>query len=230
MYKITLYNMNCCPICDGTATFFVEQLEDFEKDWLKQKYVDEDTKNRYFRSKNGEIVTDYYTNDPKYNIVQRDENAEVLLEKSYQYNDKVFVLYNAYGCESKVYAKETDIVLRYVKFGDHFYLIGKYKLKGVCRENFLYVDDNENSWDNCTVYGNPIHNTKYENVETWIDEKGRRRLDYPKEKFAKNEVETYCWVTVGSFSAKEELNKNTLNELTDEFLSVLMADIPGEAG
>lgn len=34
MFKITLYDNNCCPTSDGTFSFFVDDLENFEKHWL----------------------------------------------------------------------------------------------------------------------------------------------------------------------------------------------------
>ena len=37
MYKITLYNQNCCPICDGTTFWFVEDLKEFEKNGYRYK-------------------------------------------------------------------------------------------------------------------------------------------------------------------------------------------------
>ena len=234
MYKITLYDHNCSPICDGTASFFVDKLEDFEKYWLEHECVDEETKNRFLRSKNGEIVTDYYTDDPKYNIVQIDDNATILFEKEYAYDNKVFTLYNVYHCESKVYAKHAAIKLRYVKFNNQYHLIGTYKLTGVCeRERRSDVDESDSGWRRCSVWGNPIHivdTTDSVKLNLWIDENGRRRLDYPKEKFENNTIETYCWVTVGSFSSENDLDKTSLNNLTNDFFAVLMADIPGEAG
>lgn len=99
MYKITLYDQNCNPICDSTTFWFVENLEDFERNWLKaQKKIDAKTVERYYRSKFGEIVTDYYSDDPELNIVQQ-VDAEVLEEKEFSYKDKAVVLANVYDCE-----------------------------------------------------------------------------------------------------------------------------------
>lgn len=229
MYKITLYDYNCSSACDGTTSFFVDQLEDFEKYWLNSNRVGEDTKKRYFRSKSGEIVSDYYSDNPEYNIVQCDENAVVLLEKEYQYNDTEFTLLNAYLWDSKIYAKTTQITLRYIKFNGYYYLIGRYKLSGACRKN-LWVLEGEDTWNSCAVYGNPVHITKYKNVEPWIDEAGRYRYSYLKEAFKDDEIETYCWITVRRYNKEDDLDKRELDELSEDLLSVLMADIPGEGG
>ena len=36
MYKITLYDYCCNPICDGTISYFVDDLDDFEKNWKEK--------------------------------------------------------------------------------------------------------------------------------------------------------------------------------------------------
>lgn len=81
MFKITLYDFNCNPICDGVVSFFTERLEDFEEGWMNSEEVEEDRKERYLRSKAGENVTDYYSDSPEFNIVQEDTEVQVLWEK-----------------------------------------------------------------------------------------------------------------------------------------------------
>ena len=231
MYKITLYDYNCSPLCDGTTSFFIDSLEDFEKHWMAHACVDDDTKDRYVRSKSGENVTDYCTDDPKYNIVQKDDSAVVLFEREYSYSDKTFALFNAYGCESNVYAKHAEIKLRYIKFNKCYYLIGQYQLLGVCaKEQRIDLYGCETGWRACNVWGNPILLSEYTNKEPWIDQDGKRRLDYPKEQFVDDKIETYCWVTVGEFGTEEDLDMNMLGELSNDFFVILMRDIPGEAG
>ena len=46
----------------------------------------------YLRSKGGEIVTDYYSDDPELNIVQEDKSAEILFEKEIVFRNKLFTL------------------------------------------------------------------------------------------------------------------------------------------
>lgn len=229
MYKITLYDNNCSPVCDGVTSFFVEQLEDFEKYWLNNENVSAGAKDRYLRSKAGEIVSDYYTEDLEYNIVQCDKNAKVLLEKGYHYDDEIFTLQNTYGCETKVYAKAADVKLRYIKFKNKYHLIGRYKLKGVCQES-LWHSDEADLWESCAFYGNPVCIIKHKDVNLWIDEKGRHRNDCPKEMFKDDEIETYCWVLVKSFDREGGLDEEELKKLSGNLLAILMADIPGEAG
>lgn len=226
MYKITLYDKNCCPICDGVARFFVDRLEEFEIPWMSKKSIDEEKKIRFQRSKNGEIVTDYYTDDAEYNIVQRDDCAKVYWEKEFSYEKQSFVTYNVYDSSTEIYAEHADITLRFVRFGAENFLIGKYKLQGVCQKEKLWEEDGE-SWTACSVWGNPIHIQKRKKEVFWKGKDGLNRYDYPKEHFAEDSVETYCWVIVGLYGTKMI---EAPDELTDEMIACLLKDIPGEAG
>lgn len=67
MYKITLWDQNLDSFVSGVAVFFVEDLEIFER-YRFPKREGEDW-NRYFKSKNGECVTDYYSDSPELDIV-----------------------------------------------------------------------------------------------------------------------------------------------------------------
>lgn len=135
MYKITLYDQNCSPICDGTTFWFVEDLKGFEKRWLPlQCRINIDTVERYYQSKFGAIVTDYYSTDATLNIVQPVE-CEILQEKEFEYTDKEVKLKNAYGCETKILFDKLKIVLRVQKCNEKYYLVGQYLGYGCRRIN-----------------------------------------------------------------------------------------------
>lgn len=34
LYKVTLYDLTCHPIADGTICFFTEDIDDFQKRWI----------------------------------------------------------------------------------------------------------------------------------------------------------------------------------------------------
>jgi len=226
MYKITLYDQNCCPIADGVTCFFAEDLEEFEKNW--RPHAGEEQIKRYERSKAGELVTDYYSDDPELNIVQEDRNAEILFEKEVTLNSRLFTLLNTYRWEDEIYAEKTQIVLRGIKFKERCFLIGKYKMKGVCRKMFLSTDDSE--YGTVKVWGNPVVNCKVQEKQYWYQtEEGRAFYVYHKEDFRGDSLETYCWVTVGEYSEKE-LSEGNIDLESDELLVALMRDIPGEAG
>lgn len=225
MYKITLYDENCCPIFDGLAQFFVDRLEEFEIHWMEKSFVDEEKKMRFQRSKNGENVTDYYVDHPEYNIVQRDDGACVYWEKRFFYENQNFVTYNAYHCAMEIYAAYAEIAVRFIRFKTKYFLIGKYKLQGVCEKEKIW-EEKGTGWNTCSVWGNPIHLIKRKKEESWTDKDGRKRYDYPKEHFAEDVMETYCWITLGEY--EEELEE--IEELSDEMIARLLRDIPGEAG
>ena len=112
MYKITLFDKNCCGFCSGTTFWFVENLEEFEKKWLPlQAKEDVSRVGRYYRSKFGELVTDYYSDNEELNIVQKID-CEILEEKTRIYKDKEVELVNTYNCKSTVLFDNLKILLR----------------------------------------------------------------------------------------------------------------------
>lgn len=225
MYKITLYDNNCCPIADGVTYFFTDNLDEFEQNWRPSAY--EEQWKRYERSKAGEVVTDYYSDSPELNIVQEDKNAEILFEKEIVIHDKLFTLLNAYRWESEIYAEETRIVFRGIKFKEKCYLIGSYKMKGVCEKDFF---SKEERYRYIEVYGNPVINCNVQEKPLWYEtEEGREFYAYQKEDFQEDTLETYCFVTVGEYSEEELLN-GSIDLESDETFVYLMRDIPGEAG
>ena len=75
MYKITLFDYNCASCTSGTASFYVDDIDIFEEKWSKLETSPERIE-RFRRSKNGEVVTDYYSDDEELNIVQEDKAAD----------------------------------------------------------------------------------------------------------------------------------------------------------
>lgn len=62
MYKITLWD-SCCPSCtSGTVSWFTKDINQFKLDW-EQFEKDDTAKERFNKSLNGEIITDYYSDD-----------------------------------------------------------------------------------------------------------------------------------------------------------------------
>ena len=73
LYKIELYDVSHWhpAFVSGTINIFCEDIEDFQMRWFKLE-PGEERKEMFLRSKDGEIVIDYYTDDPEHNIVQQD--------------------------------------------------------------------------------------------------------------------------------------------------------------
>ncbi|WP_317855475.1 hypothetical protein [Chakrabartyella piscis] len=223
MYKIMLFDRNGVGFCSGVASFFTEDLESFEKHWLDLE-DDEDTKERYLKSKAGEIVTDYYSDDPSLNIVQQDPNCQILAEKKFVYHQKEWMLYNSYNCGSQYYADEVEIDLRHIKHQEQNFLIGKYKLTGVYTKDFFAAD----AYTVCNIWGNPV--LIQTTSEETRDACRGRNIVMDKAVFRNEKIETYCWVTVGIYDSPEEMNLAELTDIPDELMERLMFDIPGEAG
>ena len=228
MYKLRFYDACCCPICDGTADFFTDDIEQFERVWFSRRNKNPEQEKRYLRSKAGENVSDYYTDSPEYNIFQHDENAEVHAEKKYELGERSMILANVYGWESTVYISSGEVSLRSIRFGGRYYLAGKYCLNGVCSKPMFMHRFQPDNCESIYPNGNPVFIRNVPSRKIWYDDvvPDAPRLDYPREEFAGDWIETCCWLTVGYPEAPEPLPES----LSDEFLRLLMRDIPGEAG
>jgi len=226
MYRITLCDANCVSINEGTTSFFTEDLDEFECNWFQR--AERDQLERYKLSKQGKVVTDYYSEDPKLNILQEDTNAEIFFEKELVIKDRIFSLLNTYGWPVEVYAAETRIVFCGIRFLGECLLIGRYKMIGVCQKTS--TSDNDNNFETIRVYGNPIINSKRLEKTVWRENNGEREfINYKKEDFIEDSIETYCFVIVGWFS-EEELKRGDIELESDGIMISLLRDIPGEAG
>ena len=227
MYKITLYDENCSPICDGTTSFFVDEIDDFERKWFLQ--ANESQVERYKRSKAGEIVTDYYSDSPELNIFQEDTAARVLFHRICQMSETIFELLNTYGYPFMIYAENAEIRVRGIEFNKKYYVVGQYKLCGVCK--CMTFTDTLTEYFSVHVWGNPICESNVKHKSFWKDTpEGRQPHLYTKEDYKDDTIETYCWVTIAENISEEELRGYDVQENDAEFFSVLMRDIPGEAG
>lgn len=230
MFKITLYDQNCSSICDGTAFWFVEDLEEFEKKWLPlQARIDVSTIERYYKSKFGEIITDYYSDDSSLNIVQS-VDCEILEEKEINYTDKEVELFNTYGCRTVVLFDRLKIKLMVVHSDNKYYLVGQYCGEG-CRRvgsfyNVWYKTDVK--YEQMNFYGNLVaeYISRDINWDDW-DKDDAYKYFYTNDKdFYKHErVETFVWIPI------KKVDKNyKISDITVVDLAVLMRDIVGEAG
>lgn len=225
MYKITLYNLNCSPVCDGTVNFFTEDIEDFQERWFK-KNISDDKKDAFLRSKAGEIVTDWYSDSPEYNIVQYDEDAVVYGEKTVNLEDVTFDVHNAYGCTEKYHVNHWTIHFKWIRFGKEYFRIASYKADGVC----MYYDWIDR-WEDVTCWGNEIIDNKviFEPVYP-IREKDK----WPNpgfDDFEENCLETICYITNRYLKNEQDLKEDMDRfEVTDEVMDWLFRDVIGEAG
>lgn len=231
MYKITLYDNNCCPICDGVISFYVDNLEEFEKKWLPlQVNQSIATVDRYYRSKHGEIVTDYYTEDESYNIVQEDKESRIVEEKGYNYKDVAITLYNAYSCGVSYEFDTMQIILRKICYKGEYKLVGKYKIKGCRRISLMFnrYKQEETKYDQVNFYGNPIATHFKRDIEWNKLNSNDAYADFmtnDKNFYKDEEIETFVWLYIKDMREDEEIK-----ELSEEEKERLLRDIIGEAG
>ena len=218
MYKITLYDYCCCPICDGTVSFFVDDLEDFEKNWKKLlNGRDKERVERFERSKNGEIVTDYYSDDEELNIVQRDENAKIMEEAEFEKSNFRIELFNAYSWSSEYYIFRLKYKLRKIFFKGKYYIIAKYNIKGIAEKYLFAFGDENKKYEDVSFYGNPVCNVTY-------SEKSQDYSSSP-DVYQDDEIDSFVWHEI--WKRDDDL---TLDELNEEELQYLLRDIIGEGG
>lgn len=109
-------------------------------------------KQRYFRSKAGEIVTDYYSDAPELNIFQYAEYGTIEKRKTFHYKDKTFELHNGYLIPYFIYAAEAIVELAQIAFKKNpdeegeKYLAARYSLRGVC-----CVGSSSDKFSDCTL-------------------------------------------------------------------------------
>lgn len=218
MYKITLFDCNCISFCSGVAYFFAEDIEDFQKRWLALE-EDNNRKERFLRSKAGEIVTDYYSDAPELNIVQQDSET-VFGEKESTLENVTFEAFNVHDFPTKFHIDKWEIYFKWIRFKNEYFRIASYKAMGVC----MY-DDFLNRWENAVCYGNPV----LENVTVYEPEDINERPG--SSAFAENSIETICFLTNRIFGNEQELQEDISNfKVTEEVMDALFQDVVGEAG
>lgn len=231
MFKITLYDNNCCPISDVTFSFFVDDLENFEKHWLPlQARHDVETIDRYYRSKHGEVIADYCTEDPTYNIVQEDKNAEICEERSFTYEDYAVKLYNTYRCSTDVEFDNLTIALRKIRYEGKYILVGGYVGKGGKRLENRYIKASGETikYSQMEYYGNNIaiyFKRKPDWNKMFLADAYRDFYTNDKDFYKDEVIETFVWLPI------KDVTKNyKIKELTEVEISTLLRDIVGEAG
>jgi hypothetical protein len=211
-------------------SFFVDNLEEFEKDWLPlQSKKDIDTINRYYKSKSGEIVTDYYSDSPELNIVQTVDFI-VLDSLDYEYNNIDIELENVYDCCTTVNFDNIQFRLRKVKVNDEYILLGQYKGIGGKRVGDFYNNFyNKNvKYGQMNFYGNSIakYKGRYPDWDKIGSTDAYKDFYTNDDKFYHDEiVETFVWLPIKIVKEDYEIEK-----LDNDQMKLLLRDIVGEAG
>lgn len=243
MYQLTLFDDCYGGACSGVATYFIDNLEDFEVKF--KKYADEETFKRYTASKSGVITTDYYSDSPELNILQTEEHnpitkedlavkipdPQVLNERNFTKKDFNIKLKNFYECPTEYHIDSLTYTLRRIKFRESYYLIARYKIKGI----YMYAEA-VNRWSylrskyrQVAYYGNPICEIDLAPLEGMLEPLPEDRCIYSNraENYENDRIESFVWLVVDQAETKSGIK---LNPLSLEKIARLLSDIPGEAG
>ena len=229
MYKLTFYDHNLDPVCDGTTFWFVEDLHDFEQHWLPLQAYHPETVEYYYKSKLGIITIDYWSTNPDLNIVQECEtcNSDIF---EYEMKNKIVRLCNFYRYETTYHFDRLIIKLMIVKFKDNYYLTGQYYGEGCKRIQKMW-----NHWYNkytkyqeMGFYGNhvAIYDRRYINWEDRHKHDAYKDFCTNDKSFFKDDtIETFVWLPI-----KKVRRDYKVKELSSKELHRLLRDIVGRAG
>lgn len=218
MYKITLYDSNIPSGASGTISYYCENIDIFGEKWM-QLETSEDRKERFLRSKNGKMVTDYYSDSPDLNIVQEDKDAIIYFDKDVVFRDKWLTLHNGFGWATEFHFDELQVGLKYVRFRGSLLRLATYKARGVCCKDFFSLNKN---YCDVSCYGNPVL-IESENQEPFYSDN--------MEDFKDKTIESIACLPLGTFGDMKSMRKDFNNtELSDELLDRLLCDILGDAG
>lgn len=261
MYQIQLYNRNCSPICDGTIRFFTDDIESFEKNWIPLMEGKNDEKvKRYMKSKAGEIVTDYWSNNPELNIVQ-EKNVDLIAERSYTETDVTKTIFNIYGFPSIYHMDRITYHIRYIRniSDDELLKLCCYEIKGICyddEESYWVGEDtskyekmgfeacrhliNEKYLPSYHLFENgkrvAVYHPRYQYVSVYgnpfiILSNNEPLYSDNLEDYKDTEASLYIWHIVKRFEDENKLTNNLKHyRLGKQETQILLMDFPGEAG
>lgn len=206
LYLIQLFDYNCPSCTSGVTNVFVEDIEEFAKTYQSIE-KDKSRVERFLRSKAGEIVTDYYSEDPTLNIVQK-VKVEDFGYILYCKRDVTLSIANGYGWPADYFFGMLVLGIHWIKFQGRYYKLAKPYGRD-CYEICDY--DVANPKRSVFICGNPF----------WLSDG--------------TNLESYVWQVADIFDTEEEMMEDrklmskgtTLSEIQ---MNRVFADIPGEAG
>ena len=223
MYKIQLFDLNSYPaFVSGVVEVYTDDIDEFEEHYLIQNRASDDQKARFLRSKSGEIVTDYYSDEPELNIVQ-EINVEILHTKQEIYEDIEVVVHAGSLCEYHYWFKKLVFDIRWVRIENGIEKIVK-------TQGF---DCYEKEWGSerpiaIVVCGNPFWIVRGNaSVGRW----GRRKhYECSGDRCGVgDEIESYVWHPVDSFETEEAYIEDLAQKMMLESqMERALKDLPGD--
>lgn len=205
LYLIQLFDYNCSSCTSGVTKVFVEDIEEFAKRYQSLE-KDVSRVERFLKSKAGEIVTDYYSDDPSLNIVQKVRVDDLGHTQSWKRDTEISVE-NGYGWLSEYIFGFLTLEICWIRLQGKYYKL----VKPYGRDCYNKSDyDYQNRKRGIQVYGNPF----------WITDG--------------TSLESYVWQVADIFDSEEAMNEDKSHSpeqvLSEEQINRVFADLPGEAG
>lgn len=210
LYKIELFDASHWhpPFVSGTINIFCEDIEDFQTRWFRLEQ-DEEAKARFLRSKGGEIVTDYYTDDPELNIVQQDF-ATIYAEKTVILHSVTFYVNEDY-CVNTFYARRLELWLRWIAFKGKYWRIAAFTADGPCVESIFNDGYRELDCDGNPFFENTLRSIARDRAKYW-----------PQDFFSENRVVSIGFLESGTFRKKALMEKDIRKfNVTEDILDKL---------
>ena len=224
LYRIQLFDYNCVSCTSGVTEVFTDDIDEFSANYMVLE-ADEERKDRFLRSKNGEIVTDYYSDDPSLNIVTKVRIEKDLAKCMVVDKGITICAQNGYGYPSEYRFGVLIQEVWWVIIDGKYYKLARPSGRS-CAYHSTY--DEEYPWRKVEVWGNPF----------WIySEKGEavpgRSASF--EDYKGTVLSSYVWQVVDIFDTEDEVkeDQNMLKEhrvLSDLQIIREFADLPGDAG
>lgn len=218
IYLIQLFDYNCPSGVSGVTKVFVDDIKEFSEQYL-QIEKDKNRKERFLRSKAGEIVTDYYSDDPQLNIVKKISIEEFGWDCKWKFDQMIEVL-NGYMWPSYYCFELLFFDIRWVRVEDKLLKLVKPKCENCCQKSPWGGDK---PFTKIGIYGNPFWfyreepNTPFSGKDTTV--------------FRGTEIESYVWHVVDSFETQEDLAKDKKRTwLLKRQIQRAFSDLPGDAG
>ena len=218
LFYIQLFDRNCPSCCSGVTNVYVDDIDEFAE-MYSQTEADKNRVDRLMRSKSGEIITDYYSDDPALNIVQS-ISVEDYGIKVVQRSECAVSLENGYGWDSEYYFRELVFEIRYIKWNGKYYKLMNPHAKGCCRKT---LSDIENMWHKITIQGNKF----------WLygESEDIPYESLPIDAFKDVTLDSFVWHMADQFETEQEmLTDKALPWPTTDQIIRAMADLPGDAG
>lgn len=220
LYQIKLMDYNAPAFVSSIVTVFTEDIEEFTEKYLHLE-EDEDRKNRFLRSKDGEMVTDYYSDDPNLNIVQFMPEVEVLGESSFCEHNLTVTVKNGFDYPSDYFFAELGFRVMWVRTKEQLLKLVKANGIGCCVKN-EFSDLTKIPWSKVEVYGNPFWEVESEDVPDDAEN---------VEAYSQTRLKSYVWHIVDVFESIEELEQDRKSTwLSEKQIDRVLKDLPGDAG